>query len=416
MDKFAQSKRQTGRGILNELREKINMPGSYLEGFFKPELDRVMNALKSLDDKLRSILTGKKIGTAEAPAITQSAKDLLKSARTNFNRREYMTGVADLGMFHKKLFDITQEISKFFVDVNKIHNKFLFEGTDEEKLKRLREHMERKAALDIPEYFIKEAGIMDFFYNIGTKRGRSLMAWEKKYPKQTKELREWGLKLIDEGDTLLNDTLAYMKEMATARAIRRPDDYMEAANKIKASFDKFDSGGKGFKAYYSNVILPFMKLREDISAQDKAKEPSPMPTPTGPAPGQTELGSTPGAPPGGPPGPGGTQLTMPSPPLGGGYITVAPSQFATPSVPAQEPSIPPPPDTLRDVSAPEHEEVPPEKRVRVAHSNFLASLEAMSKEAPNVLASYISKYAKSIQGDDPETAINLFKIAKKIRG
>ena len=87
MDKFAQSKRQTGRGILNELREKINMPGAYLEGFFKPELDRVMTSLKILDDKIRSILTGQKIGGADILSDGKSAKDLLKTARTNFNRR-----------------------------------------------------------------------------------------------------------------------------------------------------------------------------------------------------------------------------------------------------------------------------------------------------------------------------------------
>src|SRR5580693_6246194 len=114
------------RSVLNQLREKINMPGNYLEGFFKPELDRVMTSLKELDDRIRAVLTGKKIGNAEPPADGLAAKDLVKSAKTNFNRREYIAGIVDLGKFHKKMFDITQDVSKFFVDVNKIHNKFLF--------------------------------------------------------------------------------------------------------------------------------------------------------------------------------------------------------------------------------------------------------------------------------------------------
>src|SRR5271157_5003839 len=122
MDKTAQK-----RSIRNQLREKINMPGAYLEGFFKPELDRVMVALKELDDHIRAELSGKPIGST-SPQNNKSAKDILKSAKQNFNRREYMSGVADLGMFHKIMFDVTEDIKKFFVDVNKIHHKFLFEG------------------------------------------------------------------------------------------------------------------------------------------------------------------------------------------------------------------------------------------------------------------------------------------------
>jgi hypothetical protein len=174
MDKFAQSKRQTGRGILNELRERVNMPGAYLEGFFKPELDRVMTSLKILDDKIRSVLTGQKIGGADVPSDGKSAKDILKTARTNFNRREYMAGVADLGLFHKKMFDISTDINKFFVDVNKIHHKFLFEGLDDKykgHLEDFRKHMDtaQKKADAESRYFIKEAGIMDFFVNIGRR-------------------------------------------------------------------------------------------------------------------------------------------------------------------------------------------------------------------------------------------------------
>ena len=432
MDKLAQSKRETGRGPLNWIREKANMPGAYLDSFFKPELDRVMASLKTLDDKVRSELTGKKIGTAEPPASAISAKDLLKSARTHFNRRGYMSGIADMGRFHKKLFDITQEINRFFVDVNKIHNKFLFEGVSDEykgHIKSLKEHMERKSSVQLSEYFIKEAGIMDFFYNIGTKPGRALAAWEKKYPKETKELREWGFKLLDESDALLNDVIAYMKEMATARATRRPDEYMEAANKIKLAFDKYDSGGKGFKAYYNSAVVPFLKLNEQVEKEMSAKQ---TPAPTGPTPGKVELGAGPKPPsppgPSGPPSPPATPAPAPqkpSLPLGGppgASPPFAPNPFLTPPAPAQDPfqhQEEQAPDTLRDppkvrVAVPPEE---PKQKLRVAaHAKFFASLESMSNEDPRILAVYIAKYAKSIQGDDPETAINLFRIVKQIKG
>ena len=195
MDKFAQ--RSLKRGLLNQLREKINMPGAYLEGMFKPELDRVMAALKELDDRIRSELTGKKIGKADIPEIQKSAKDILKEARAAFNRREYVTGIADLSEFHRKMKVITEDIDKFFVDVNKIHHRFLFEGVNEDKIKRLREYMEPKEASTTSyNQLIKEAGLIETLLNFFSKRGRGLAAWEKYYPKETKLLREGSQRLL----------------------------------------------------------------------------------------------------------------------------------------------------------------------------------------------------------------------------
>jgi hypothetical protein len=403
MDKTAQK-----RSILNQLREKVNMPGSYLEGFFKPELDRVMTSLKSLDDRIRSELTGKQIGTADAPAIATSSKDLLKMARTAFNRREYISGVSDLAMFHKKMQNVVNDIDKFFVDVNKIHHKFLFEGVEDEKVKRLREHMENKTASLVADQLLKQAGLVDFLLNIGTKRGRGLAAWEKKYPKETKALREGGVKLLDQADTLLANTISILKEMATARAIRRPDDYMDAANKIKGEFNKFDSGDKGFKSYYQTAIMPWMKIKDEIDSKNTP------PAPVGPT-GQSEVGTNPPpAPPSAPPpsGPSGPAASLPpgaSPPFTPAPVEEqAPDTERTPAVQAPLPNGVDPGTQVRVA--------PGDPKVRVAHSQFFKSLESMGQEDPIILSGYISKYAKSIQGNDPETAIALFSILKKLKG
>jgi len=421
MDKLAQSKRQTGRGFFNDLREKINAPGAFVEGIFKPELNRVMESLKALDDRVRSELTGKKIGTAEAPAIATSAKDLLKLARTAFNRREYMSGVSDLAMFHKKMQTIVNDIDKFFVDVNKIHHKFLFEGVDDDKIKRLREHMEPKAASLIADQLLKEAGLVDFLMNIGTKRGRGLAAWEKKYPKETKALRDGGIKLLDNAEALLANTISVMKEMATARATRRPDDYMDSANKIKADFNKFDSGDRGFKSYYQTAIMPWMKIKDEMEKEQAKAQP---PAPAGPPTGKTELGTEP--PPAGPAGPatppsgpGGGGMTVP--PMGGGFVNPYPGAPAATPAPAQPaaPTEEQAPDTERTPGAQQQVRIAPgvgEPKIRVAHAKFYQSLEAMSGESPNIVCSYITRYAKSIQGDDPETAITLFSLVKNLKG
>lgn len=417
MDKTAQE-----RGFFNKLRETVNKPGAFLEGIFKPELERVMVQLKSLDDRIRSELTGKKIGDGDAPAIQKSAKDLLKESRTAFNRREYMTGVSDLAMFHKKMQTISNDIDKFFIDVNKIHHKFLFDGVDEDKIKSLREHMEPKAASMTADQLLKEAGLVDSLLNFVTRRGRGLAAWEKKYPKETKALRDGGTKLLDHADALFSNSLSVLKEMATARATRRPDEYMDLAAKIKADFNKFDAG---FKSYYQNAITPWMKIKDEVEAAQKAKEPAAAPG--GPT-GKTELGAEPTQPtPGGGPGSPSTPVALPNvPPMGGGFITVKPTGLPPGASPpfAPPPQAPPvsdeAPDTLPGGFQPgtKVRVAPPEPpKVRVgSHSNFYESLESMSGEDPRVLCSYISKYATSIQGDDPETAIALFSIVKKLKG
>lgn len=417
MDKTAQE-----RSILNKLREKVNMPASYLDKFFKPELDRVMGELKQLDDYVRSELTGTKIGTAPAPTDAASAKDLLKEARTSLNRREYMTGIADLGRFHKKMYDISKRIEKFVIDVNKIHHKFLFEGVDDKKIQQLRSHMNqslKKASLE-EEYFIKEAGIMDFFYNIGTKRGRALAAWEKKYGKQgdIKKLIDGAKPVMDAAQALLDSTLGNLKAMATARATRRPDEYMDIANRVVAEFNKFDSGDKGFRNYYNTAIAPMLKIKDDV---ESGKLPELKP-------GQQELGgeqvSTVQTP---------TDVT--TPPMGGGFVspvvhpsspvaaptpsptlTQVPSQIGGGFVGAPVPTtgLPPTSSVPPNIQAPEKTEE--QLQSKYSHQSFYESLEALSKEDPRILAKYIAKYATSIQEFDPETAVKLFQVVRRIKG
>jgi hypothetical protein len=433
MDKLAQSKRQTGRGFFNKVREVANKPTGFLEGIFKPELDRVMTALNDLDDRIRSEITGTKIGRAEEPAIKMSGKDLLKESRKAFNRREYITGVSDLAMFHKKIQNMVNEIDKFFVDVNKIHHKFLFQGVNEDKIKQLREHMEPKAASLIADQLLKEAGLIDDIVNIVSKRGRGLAAYEKTYPKETKDLRDIGLNVLSQADTLLETVIASLKEMATARATRSPDDYMNAGHKIKSAFAKFD---KSFKMYYQEAVLPWMKIKDDVEkqiAQQKQQSTNVSNI------GKTELGVDMPGPPPTTPG-GGSPVAQPVPVPNATPTPVAnpndqaPDTQRTPFVPPTDPKTNPfltPADSQHDPFAKAEQSKiriapiePPKVRaspvnppkVRVAHANFYKSLESMSNEDPRILCAYIAKYARSIQGDDPETAIKLFSVVKQLKG
>ncbi|NJO18727.1 MAG: hypothetical protein HC877_24305, partial [Thioploca sp.] len=212
-----------------------------------------------------------------------------------------------------------------------------------------------KAASLTADQLLKEAGIVDSLLNFVTRRGRGLAAWEKKYPKEIKALRDGGSKLLDHADALLANSISVLKEMATARATRRPDEYMDLAAKIKAEFNKFDTA---FKAYYAGAITPWMKIKDEIDAANKTRESAVAPTTPS---DKTELGASP--PSVVPSGSTGLPVTNVLP-MGSGFV----NPFTRPVPPGASPPFAPPaqdekaPDTLRDPSV-----VPqPETKVRVA--------------------------------------------------
>ncbi len=386
MDKSAQN-----RGPLNEIREKMNMPAKYLEGFFRPAIERVLKALSKLDDKIRANLTGQEIGTAGAPEDRTSIKDIVKMARTNFNRREYVAGFTDLAHFDKKMSEVAAAITEFQkIDLDSIHAQFLFHDLPKDyadKLQNTRQYMDSKKEAFRQETFVKEAGLIDFIMNLSTKRGRSLLAWEKKYPQRTKGVRENGSTLVDHAQSLLEATLSNLKEMATFRATRRPDEYTKIAQKIVEGYSKFD---KAFRAYYAKDIKPFLDIKDAIEAQEqkaqveeekKKQEANVLnKAPATPVSGLELAAPLPNKPPVAGPPPG---VTTQSPP------------FATPTgLPGEDE------EALQN---------------KYNHQSFYESLQSLSNEDPRILAAYISKYAKSIQKNDLATAVKLFNIVKRIK-
>jgi hypothetical protein len=399
------------RTIPNKLREMSEIPMAAVEGFFKPEKDRIMKELKVTDDNIRTILTGQKIGnaTVDIGSDGTSIKDLLKSARSNFNRREYIASAADLGRFHKKMYDVKAFINKLGWEIDKIHHRFLFEGYKDKgydkHLDSLQEHMARKAAVQ-DQYFIKMAAnagsIMDFFSNIATKRGRALATWEKKYPDVAKRLREGLAKLLVLADSSLSNTLSLLKEMGSSRATRNIDAYQLTAKKIAAEFDKFDGGDKGFKTFYDTVFSKYLADQKRYETEENKVPPSEAPPETPPA------GASPNAAVVVPVAQPGAPTTVPA-------KTVTPNQVALmmggPG--ASAPGTPPPAGAVSN--EPHDTEREALEVAKFNHTRFLHSLEALSQEDPRILAAYISKYAKSIQSTNPESAIELFAIVKQIR-
>lgn len=267
MDKFAQR-----RSMLNKLKEKTNISGMAAEKFFNPEFQKVMVALRLKDDYIRSIVAGEKIGDGDHGADSSGLKQLLKSCKSNLNRREYMSAISDLGRFHAKLAEIELHIQQLDGSVNEVHHEFLFKDLDDEKKEHLNRMKQRFASQQAE--LVKRAGIMDFFHNIGTQRGRALAAWEKRYPKKTADLKKQTASMLDKSEGFLGTTLSTLKEMATARANRNVDNYMTAAGKISKLISAYD---KSFRGYYEGNVKDFMRYIEAAApapAPNTVKSPS----------------------------------------------------------------------------------------------------------------------------------------------
>ena len=449
MEKIAQK-----RTYRNKARELVNKPGILLEKIFDPELIGIMKNLAITDDKIRAELTGEKMSkNAPAPEEEISAKELIKKARSDFNRREYMSGVAALVIFNKKMFNTVSLINEFKkslanIDEPGLKHKVLFENVSDEALEQMEKNIQhtRKSANELYYSFFKEAGILDTWYNLTTARGRELAAIEKHYPQITADLRKKGLAVISNGEALLSSTLSNLKTMASARATRKVDPYLEAANSIIEGYNKFNSGDKGFAVYYDNTVLPAIKAKREFDAAIKARAEAEAKAKTDAetkmaeekaraeaeeeqarvaaeekARAESEI----------------SPLKQPwvstqsqSSPFGS-YINPFMQTFS-PTVQKPSPTLQNPPIKKEPIveqrrptpggpKAPEGVNVgklplSPPKKKSDTHQKFYESLQSLSNEHPIILANYIAKYAKSIQETDLETAVKLFNIVKNIRG
>lgn len=394
------------RSILNKLREMSNVSGIAAEKFFNPEFERVMTSLRTADAKIRSIATGTSI-EGEDPIDSIALKELLKQAKSNLNRREYMTAIAFLSRFHKKLYDIVKIIDGLNIDVDQVHHDFLFKDLDEEQKKHLSEMKGRFAT--IRGYgLISEAGIMDFLHNISSDRGKALAAWEKRYPKQVGKLKKDTANLIAKSENILSSVISAMKEMATYRATRKVDDYVKAASKISSIYNNYD---RIFREHYNSNVKGFLEKQEmmtdvkKIEDQDLGKQEVKAPEPE-PEPEYEEnlpINLVPN--------------TIPAPPSNESaedayqdILTPNSGTFAPPKLPSDMVS-PQPVTAPTETEADKSEEVLAPKS---SHKKFMASLEAISNEKPALIAAHIRRYAKSIQSNDLETTIKLLKLANSI--
>lgn len=436
MDKTAQQRMPGAK-----LREALDWPARSAEKFFRPEFEKVMKSLVAKDDAIRSILLGKKYGTPEAGIRLdgKSAKDLLKEAKSYINRREYISAVSSLAQFHRKMQEVSNMVDKLSFDVSKIHHQFLFGKKIPEK--KYMEHLtdlESRIASQNAE-IIKQAGLVDTLRNMFTERGRALRAWEKRYEETVGPLRDATKEQLAASEALLTAVLETLREMGSLRAARKVDAYVEAAKNLKREFDTYDAGKNGFRNFYNTYVRKHVEnqrkaLQEDAGPSIELAPVGAPPSPTGeaapgvpgagaaPAPGVGPSGTVPGAPlPQAfeqPPGAGVTGKTVPGVAPQGGIAPAPGQQLGFPGAmgPESQTEEKPERSKLDEVHEQIMREMAEKQKNKSAAERFIDSLEVYGNEHPSVLAAHISKYARSIKDEDPVTALQLFKVAKSLRG
>ncbi len=264
MEKIAQKRR-----LRNKLRELINVPGERVEemlGTWSPQLKELMELLREVDDNIRE--------------QAADLKNLLKLATTNYNRREYIVTVAFLGQFRDKLEAIDQELSKLGKATDIKHHEFLFGDMDQEYvdylLNKLSPKLEGRRKPRVPTplsgkraFLVSEAGLMDWWANLTTERGKALGAWEKRFPKQAKELKRQVDSMLKRAQGMLSFLLDTFKSLASFRSTRSLEEYLKAADKLQQKYKNFDAN---FSSFYDAHIKRFVDLQKEKATKELGAE------------------------------------------------------------------------------------------------------------------------------------------------
>lgn len=272
MNKIAQR-----RGFFNKMREKVNAPGEALSGVFSPEFTRLMDTLREVDD--------------EAREHAADLKDMLKVARSNYNRREYMSCISNLGKFHERLELVRWQFSKLATEADMIHNEFLFGDLDEEHKKNLFEKMPERHKPKAKQK--KEAGPRDWWHNLTSDRGRALKYWEKRFPRAAKEIKRQTEKMLNRSDVFLNILMSTFKTLATLRATRKLEEYIKVSGGLVTKYNAYDAS---FNEYFNGSVKPFiesqkkfeaMKAERDAETKEQSERPLNKPADNEEIPGES---------------------------------------------------------------------------------------------------------------------------------
>jgi len=437
------------RGFFENLLEKYNPVGVATEIYYG--LEDEMDILRSVDDYIRSKISG--------DSDSHSAKKLLDLAQTAINRREYMNAISILGQFEQLMTDISDKLKHQVKEpTDEIHEKFLFKYLDDDQKNMLRNLKERFASHPSKvDDFIKYAGLIDFFSNLFTEKGRALAAWEKRFPKKVAELKSAVQDLYKNSVVLYDNVLKLLEKMSKLRNKRKISEYVTESEKIIKLYESYK---KIFSNFYAKHVKEFLE-KEHLFPKEVKKpvESKPLPSFAPSSMPSSFIGSE--KPSFYYPKIDFTQISQPSVPkseIAPSMPTIQPVETKTVSEPTSEITAPPSsePVSSSTVSAPKVEEpkvelpeptVQPPKQPTVTKKkmiptipvglgpkkkdtakaddgleflpdDFVKMLEvfANANESPEFIAKKILKYANKIQNINPKLTIKLLDLAEQVIG
>ncbi len=260
MDKRAQR-----RDWSHRIREKVDIFGQAAEAF-SPTFGALMKNLVETDKEIRGYLSEGGV----------SLKDVLKQAKSNYNRKEYMAVVSKLDFFHDRIETVVNKLKTLSNTIDEAHEEFIFKDLPDDTmtgLKSLQRKFQTKKAAHKTE-IVKNAIFDDLWYALTNDRSKAMRGWEKRYPTKMKILKSETNALLITSNNLFSLLLKSLKEMSAGRAARNLERYIKASEKLIQEYDKYNNA---FKAYYDKNIENFLaklvaKEAERAAEAEKAKE------------------------------------------------------------------------------------------------------------------------------------------------
>jgi len=260
MDKNAQE-----RGLLNKLREHANITSKLLESI-NPKFKKMMDDLRKTDEKIRG--------------YSEQSKDLIKSAKSLVNRRDYLSAASTMSSFHEKCRYIAAELDKFIKNVDMDSFSVLLDQFDDEQKERIFGYDPNKELnlnevsfvndMEVMASFKKQAGLSDWWHNLTNERATAMRQLEKRFSISfLKDLKTNSINIFNDSQRFLQFLLATFKKLATALARGKPSIYISVA---KSFMSKFDQYHKSFVKFYEKNIIPLKQQHEKMVADKKQAE------------------------------------------------------------------------------------------------------------------------------------------------
>lgn len=261
MDKFAQR-----RSFFSKMREKANITGKILESL-NPEFRDMMDKVRDSDTVVRE--------------HAENIKDLIRSARSLYRRRDYLSCATNIGAFHERCRYIAAELEKLKRNVNLKHYEFILDQFDDTAKEQLfsynpNEPLKTETAV-LPMFLQKQAGLSDWWYkikdpiadighNLLTEKGIAMKSLEKRFSIAfLKTLRADTGFMLGRAEDLLNLLLGVFKRLSSAMATRNIDEYIKNGEIFIKRFNTFHGN---YVKYYEKNITPLKKYYEDLKKKE----------------------------------------------------------------------------------------------------------------------------------------------------